>query len=199
MTSIADGAVIIQTSAESVPSTPSWFGEVALMATYRRRAQCSDKDQRGGALCTTAVRALRRDRFSRGALRLCHQRGTHPGSGSRQRLQPFSVPFMALFDREQLPARSTLSRFLAALTEAPVEALRTLFLDDLLSRSLTQRPRKREAWWIEQAMPGSSLTSMARVRRLGNVPCLRPKTYPRPFAGWMTFALPATKGASVDK
>jgi hypothetical protein len=27
MTSIADGAVIIQTSAESVPATPSWFGE----------------------------------------------------------------------------------------------------------------------------------------------------------------------------
>jgi len=51
-----------------------------------------------------------------------------------ERLQPFAVPFMALFDRDQLPARSTLSRFLAALTEAPVEALRTLFLDDLLSR-----------------------------------------------------------------
>jgi hypothetical protein len=32
-----------------------------------------------------------------------------------------------------LPARSTFSRFLAALTEAPIEALRTLFLDDLLS------------------------------------------------------------------
>jgi len=27
MTSIADGSVIIQTSSESVPSTPSWFGE----------------------------------------------------------------------------------------------------------------------------------------------------------------------------
>jgi hypothetical protein len=52
------------------------------------------------------------------------------------RLQPFAVPFMALFNRDQLPARSTLSRFLAALTEAPVEALRTLFLDDLLSRPL---------------------------------------------------------------
>jgi len=36
-----------------------------------------------------------------------------------------------------LPSRSALSRFLAALTEAPVEALRTLFLDDLLSRSFT--------------------------------------------------------------
>jgi hypothetical protein len=44
---------------------------------------------------------------------------------------------MALFDRDHLPARSTLSRFLAALTEAPVEALRTLFLDDLLARPLT--------------------------------------------------------------
>src|SRR6266704_5180526 len=44
---------------------------------------------------------------------------------------------MALFERDRLPARSTLSRFLAALTEEPVEALRTLFLDDLLSRPLT--------------------------------------------------------------
>ena len=52
-------------------------------------------------------------------------------------LQPFAVPFMAVFDRDRLPARSTLSRFLAALTEEPVEALRTLFLDDLLARPLT--------------------------------------------------------------
>src|SRR5690348_5369782 len=44
---------------------------------------------------------------------------------------------MALFDRDQLPSRSALSRFLAALTEEPVEALRTLFLDDLLARPLT--------------------------------------------------------------
>jgi hypothetical protein len=48
-----------------------------------------------------------------------------------QRLQPFAVPFMALFERERFPSRSALSRFLAALTEAPVEALRTL----LTSRS----------------------------------------------------------------
>jgi hypothetical protein len=54
-----------------------------------------------------------------------------------QRLQPFAVPFMALFERDRLPSRSALSRFLAALTEEPVEALRTLFLDDLLARPLT--------------------------------------------------------------
>ncbi len=40
------------------------------------------------------------------------------------------------FLRDRLPARSTLSRFLAALTEAPVTALRPLFLDDVLSRPL---------------------------------------------------------------
>jgi len=54
-----------------------------------------------------------------------------------ERLQPFAVPFMALFDRDHLPARSTLSRFLAALTPEPVEALRTLFLEDLESRPLS--------------------------------------------------------------
>jgi hypothetical protein len=54
-----------------------------------------------------------------------------------ERLQPFAVVFMALFERDQLPSRSALSRFLTALTEAPIEALRTLFLDDLLSRPLT--------------------------------------------------------------
>ena len=37
MTSIADGSVIIQTSAASVPAPPSWFGEVVLMAAHLRR------------------------------------------------------------------------------------------------------------------------------------------------------------------
>ena len=37
MNSIADGSVIIQTAAESVPSTPSWFGEVVLIVGYLRK------------------------------------------------------------------------------------------------------------------------------------------------------------------
>ncbi len=41
----AEGSVIIQTSCESVPSTPSWVGEVALIVEYRRRAGCPDEDQ----------------------------------------------------------------------------------------------------------------------------------------------------------
>src|SRR6266550_4117491 len=37
MTSIADSSVIIQTSWESVPATPSWFGKVALIIPYLRK------------------------------------------------------------------------------------------------------------------------------------------------------------------
>jgi hypothetical protein len=37
MNSIADGSVIIQTSSQSVPSTPSWFGEVALIVEHLRK------------------------------------------------------------------------------------------------------------------------------------------------------------------
>ena len=65
------------------------------------------------------------------------------------RLQPFAIPFMALFERDRLPSRSALSRFLAALPEAPVEALRTLFLDDLLARPLT--PDKQTGGLVDRA------------------------------------------------
>ena len=52
---------------------------------------------------------------------------------------------MALFERDRLPSRSALSRFVAALTQAPVEALRTLFLEDLLDRPLTRDRANRRA------------------------------------------------------
>ena len=136
MTSIADGSVIIQTSSESVPSTPSWFGEVVLMAAYLRKHGILTK-------ISERVRFARR-RFGRyEVIDFLAVLFGYAISGERtleafyERLQPFAVPFMALFERDQLPARSTLSRFLAALTEEPIEALRTLFLDDLESRPLS--------------------------------------------------------------
>ncbi len=136
MTSIADGSVIIQTSAASVPSTPSWFGEVVLMAAHLRKHGVLTKISEG-------VRFARR-RFGRydvidflAVLFGYAISGEHTLEAFYERLQPFAVPFMALFGRDRLPARSTLSRFLADLSTAPVEALRTLFLDDLLSRPLT--------------------------------------------------------------
>src|SRR5438477_3715465 len=137
MTSIADGSVIIQTSAASVPSTPSWFGEVVLMAAHFRKQGVLTK-------ISERVRFARR-RFGRYevidflAVLFGYAISGEPTlEAFYERLQPFAVPFMALFERDRLPARSTLSRFLAALTQEPVEALRSLFLDDLLSRPLSQ-------------------------------------------------------------
>ena len=57
-----------------------------------------------------------------------------------ERLLPFAEPFMALFGRANLPHPATLSRFLAALDQGPVEALRTLFQEDLVARSVFASP-----------------------------------------------------------
>src|SRR2546429_24676 len=151
MTSIADGSMHIQTSAESVPSPPSWFGEVVLMTAHLRKHKVLAK-------ISERVRFARR-RFGRyEVIDFLAVLFGYAVSGERtleafyERLQPFAVPFMALFERDQLPARSTLSRFLAALTEEPLEALRTLFLDDLESRPLpTDSNEKQTGGLVDRA------------------------------------------------
>lgn len=51
---------------------------------------------------------------------------------------------MALFNREQLPSRSALSRFLASFPPVAVEALRALFVEDLLARPLSTEQQRGE-------------------------------------------------------
>ena len=112
-------------------------------------------------------------------------------------LQPFAIAFMALFERDRLPSRSTLSRFLAALTEAPVEALRTLFLDDLLlgpshrqaTGSLLDRAGSS---WVVFDIDGTR--EAARQRALPQTDDLPP-----PHADWMTCVPLATRDASAGK
>lgn len=136
MTSIADNSVNIQTTSESNPSTPCWFGEVVVIAAYLRTQGILRK-------ITEQVRFARKRFGQYEVIDFLAVLFGYAISGERtleafyESLQPFAVPFMALFERDRLPSRSALSRFLAALTEAPVEALRTLFLDDLLARPLT--------------------------------------------------------------
>jgi len=135
MTSIAYSPVSIQTSAQSVPSTPDWFGEVTLISRYL---------QRQGVLTAIEeqVRFARR-RFGRyEVIDFVAVLFGYAVSGERtleafyEHLQPWADAFMALFGRDRLPARATLSRFLAALDQTAVESLRTLFLKDLLARPL---------------------------------------------------------------
>ena len=84
MTSIADGSVRIQTSPESILSTPSWFGEVVLLVTHLKKQGVLTK------LCER-VRFARR-RFGRYEVSdflavlagLCDQRRAHPGGVLRE-------------------------------------------------------------------------------------------------------------------
>ncbi|GCF11932.1 hypothetical protein [Dictyobacter arantiisoli] len=136
MTSIADGSVKIQTTAESNLSTPSWFGEVVVISMHLRTQGVFKK-------INEQVRFARKRFGQYEVIDFLSVLFGYAISGERtleefyERLQPFAVPFMALFDRDRLPSRSAFSRFLAALTQEPVEALRTLFLDDALARPLT--------------------------------------------------------------
>jgi hypothetical protein len=154
MASIVDGSVKIQTTPESNISTPAWFGEVVVISTYLRTQGVFKK-------INEQVRFARKRFGQYEVIDFLAVLFGYALSGERtleefyQRLQPFAVPFMALFARDRLPSRSALSRFLAALTEAPVEALRTLFLDDLLARPLTPDKqtgdlvdRKGDTWTV---------------------------------------------------
>src|SRR5713101_6390120 len=125
--------VTIQVNPESVPSIPSWLAEGAAFAQV--------------LISTGILKAIEeRVQFARARF------GSHDtidfvvvligyglsGEGTLQafyeRLLPFADAFMALFGRHHLPSRSALSRFLAALDQATVELLRTLFQEDLVKR-----------------------------------------------------------------
>ena len=87
-----------------------------------------------------------------------------------ERLHPFANTFMALFGRDRLPARSTLSRFLASLEQAPVEVLRTVFLEDLIARPLEKEEKtggvfdRQGTHWLMFDVDGTR--QAARVSRL---------------------------------
>jgi len=177
MSGIADSSVTIQTSAQSVPSTPSWFGETAVIAHYLRRL---------GVLSNISEHVrFARSRF--GHYDLIDFAVVLLGyaiSGERtleafyERLQPFANAFMALFERDRLPHRSTLSRFLAALNQTTVESLRTLFLKDLLARPLEKGEKPGGLWdrqgthWLVFDVDGTR--QAARQRALPCTPDLPP-------------------------
>src|SRR6266700_5263604 len=78
-----------------------------------------------GSFCPSTLWNLRSDRLRGRTHRLCRQLRTHL-KAFYERLAPFAEPFLALFERNLLPHRSTLSHFLATLDQPTVEALRTL-------------------------------------------------------------------------
>src|SRR6266446_4270362 len=115
MTTIAYSPVNIQTSTESMPSTPSWFGEVTVIVSHLAH-------QGVLAEISEQVRFARRRFGHYEVIDFLAVLFGYAISGERtleafyERLLPLAQPFMALFDRERLPSRSALSRFLASLS-----------------------------------------------------------------------------------
>ena len=146
MSSIASSAVSIQTSPESVPSTPSWLGEVVIVAHYLRTLGVLEKivlevrfaRRRFGTydtidfICVLIGYALSRE----ATLKEFYER-----------LTPFATTFMRLFGREELPSRYALSRYLSAVDQSTVEILRALFAKDLVSRPLTEQRETTGGLW----------------------------------------------------
>ena len=94
MTSIADSSVKIQTTSESNPSPPGWFGEVVLMSRYLQKHGIR-------SLINEHVRFTRK-RFGRyEVIDFLAVLFGYAISGERtleefyESLQPFAIPFMA--------------------------------------------------------------------------------------------------------
>src|SRR5881275_2019153 len=130
-------SVTIQVNPESVPSTPLWMGEVAAVAQVLTHVGLLKAIQEHVQFAR--ARFGQYDTIDFGVVLLGYAlSGEATLESFYERLAPFADVFMALFGRHHLPSRSALSRFLAALDQASVEALRTQFLEDLLARPLTK-------------------------------------------------------------
>jgi hypothetical protein len=158
--------VTIQITPESKPATPSWMGEVAAFAQVFSHE---------GILKTIQDQVrFARARFGRYelidfvAVLIGYILSGEPTLlAFYERLAPWASPFMALFGRHRLPHRSTLSRFLAALDQPTMEALRTLFHKDLLARKPFPSPGglldRTGVQWVVVDVDGTRATARQRA------------------------------------
>src|SRR5581483_1631291 len=125
--------VTIQITPESKPTMPSWMGEGAAFAHVLKQT----------GMLQSIQEQVRFARARFGHYELIDFVAVLIGSmlsgeptllAFYDRLAPFASSFMALFGRSRLPHRSTLSRFLVALDQNTMEALRIRFHEEVLTR-----------------------------------------------------------------
>ncbi len=120
----------IRTFPDAVPSLPPWFAEVVILARHFTHQGHLDAISQQVRLARGRAGSFEVIDFV--ALLLGYAVSGEPTlQAFVDRLVPFAQPFMALFGRNQLPHRATLSRFLAAVDTACRDALRQVFVTDL--------------------------------------------------------------------
>jgi len=184
-------SVTIQVNPESAPSTPSWMGEVAAVAQVLTHVGLLKAIQEH--VQVARARFGQYDTMDFVVVLVGYAlSGEATLQSFYERLAPFAEVFMALFGRHHLPSRSALSRFLAALDQASVEALRTQFEEDLLHRT-PPFPSPGGLWdrcgqqYVVVDVDGTK--QAARQRALPHLPSL-----PAPHRRFDLVAAPGYKG-----
>src|SRR5712692_9737310 len=170
---IANQCIEIQTSPLDRPSVPTWFAEVVIMVRHLRTT---------GQLDAFAHRIrLVRGRFgSYEPIDFLALLIGYAISGERtladffERLAPFGTAFMALFGRASLSQRTSLSRFLADVDRACLEAFRKLFEQDRFAEGWT--PETIGGMWDRQGRRYSvfDVDATRQAARQRALPCAPP-------------------------
>jgi hypothetical protein len=184
--------VTIQITPKSFPSLPSWMGEVAVFAQLLTHTEILKTIQE--QVRFARARFGHYDLIDFVVVLIGYAVSGEPTLlAFYERLAPFAEPFMALFGRNQLPHRSTLSRFLAALDQSTVEALRVLYAARIghcrfcplraqcQESSATIKPRRVSAvfWPLESSLSDAFSTRTDAPAPLPLAPVLW-KDWPRP-------------------
>jgi len=173
---MTDSVVQIQVDPTNTPSTPSWFGEVVVVThALQRHGILKAIEER---VRFVRARMGKYELIDFVAMLIGYAVSGEPTLRAFcERVQPFASAFMALFGRADFPAPPTLSRYLAVLDQPCVEALRTLFLEDLLARSPFGTPPgglwdRLGGQWLLMDVDGTK--QAARQRALPATPDLPP-------------------------
>ena len=167
-------SVHLQMASEDLPSVPNWFGEVAIVAQVFITSGVLKNIEEQVRFARARFGTYELVDFV--AVLIGYAVSAEPTLlAFYERLQPFASAFMALFGRKSLPHRCTLSRYLAALDQPTVEALRALFLDAVILQTAQTFPPgglwdRQGQHWLVVDVDGTK--QAARQRALPELPDL---------------------------
>ena len=151
---IPDSCIEVHTLPLDRPSVPAWFAELVIVARHLAKKELLKA-------FAHQVRLLR-GRFGRYepidflALLIGYAiSGERTLADFFERVAPFETAFMALFERANLPHRSSLSRFLADVDRPCLEAFRTLF-----------EQHSEASGWTNESIGGSLRSAGTPLHRL---------------------------------